>query len=127
VSAGLGIVSVVAAVVFVRSLTDSRTMPLPGVPASIVHVRLAGVASVLSASSVALTSNVCVPADNPEYVFGELQSLKLPSSRRHSNVDPASLEEKVKEALVLVVVPDGPAAIMVSGGVVSAGSVELLA
>jgi hypothetical protein len=62
--------------------------------------------------------------DNPEYAFGELQELKLPPSRRHSNVDPASLEEKVKDALVLVVVPDGPSTIVVSGGVVSAGGVD---
>jgi hypothetical protein len=82
---------------------------------------------VLPAWSVARTSKVCVPVDNPEYSFGEVQDPKLPSSRRHWNVDPASLEEKVKEALLLVVVPDGPAAIMVSGGVVSAGGVELLA
>jgi hypothetical protein len=82
---------------------------------------------VLPAWSVARTSKVCVPVDNPEYSFGEVQDPKLPLSRRHWNVDPASLEEKVKEALLLVVVPDGPAAIMVSGGVVSAGGVELLA
>ena len=116
----------VAAVVFEASLTDSRTMPLPGVSAVIVQVWLAGVASVLPAGSVALASNVCSPVDNPEYAFGELQELKLPPSRRHSNVDPASLEEKVKEALVLVVVPDGPSPIVVSGGVLSAGGVDPL-
>ena len=125
VLAGLGIVSVVAAVVFTLWVTDCRTMPLPGVPASIVQVRLAGEASVLPAASVALTSNVCDPVDNPEYDFGEVQEPKLPPSKRHSNVDPDSLEEKVKDALVLVVVPDGPSMIVVSGGVVSAAMVQV--
>jgi len=122
--AGLGIVSVVAAVVFDASVTDSRTMPLPGVSAVIVQVWLAGVVSLLPAGSVALTSKVCSPVDKSEYAFGELQELKLPPSRRQSNVDPASLEEKVKDALVLVVVSDGPSMIVVSGGVVSAGGVD---
>jgi hypothetical protein len=118
VLAGLSIVSVVAAVVFTFSVAGPRTMPLPGVPASIVQVRLAGEASVLPAASVALTWNVCPPVDKLEYAFGELQVLKLPPSRAHSNVDPSSLEEKVNDALVDVEV-GGSEVIVVCGGVVS--------
>ena len=38
---------------------------------------------------------------------------------RHSKLEAASLEEKLKLALVAAVEPDGPALIAVSGGVVS--------
>ena len=40
----------------------------------------------------------------------------------HSKVEPDSLEENVKVALVELVVPEGPESIVVSGGVVSAAS-----
>src|SRR5690349_6071244 len=58
--AGLGILSVVAAVVLVAWLTDSRTMPAPppgGLDVTL-QVCVAGVGSVLPAGSVAQTLNV---------------------------------------------------------------------
>jgi hypothetical protein len=51
----------------------------------------------------------------------EVQGTKDPLSRLHSNVA-GSLAEKVKVALVLVVVPDGQVTSVVSGGVVSTGT-----
>ncbi len=43
----------------------------------------------------------------------------------HSNVDPASEEENVKLAELVLIVPDGPESIVVSGGVVSDGGAVL--
>ena len=45
--------------------------------------------------------------------------MKLPESSLHSNVEPDSLEENVKVALVELVVPEGPESIVVWGAVVS--------
>jgi hypothetical protein len=42
-------------------------------------------------------------------------------SSRHSNVEPVSDEEKVKLALPVVTMPEGPSLIAVSGAVVSGG------
>jgi hypothetical protein len=45
----------------------------------------------------------------------------VPASSLHSMVLPASSEEKVKLAELLLSVPEGPESMVVSGGVVSAG------
>jgi hypothetical protein len=50
-----------------------------------------------------------------------VQFAKLPPSSEHLNVEPASLEENVNVADVLVVGEAGPESIVVSGGVVSLG------
>ena len=91
-----------------------------------VHLRLAGLWSVLPALSVALTSKVWRPLDSLLYAFGEEQSLQSLSevlSRRHSNVEPLSEEEKLKlgDEEPVVLPWTGPEVIVVSGGVVSAG------
>ncbi len=86
-----------------------------------VHVRLAGVGSVFPAASVARTSKVWEPPESPVYDLGEVHALHAPPSRRHWNVEPASLDVNEKLADGEVTVPDGPEVIVVSGGVVSAG------
>jgi hypothetical protein len=43
----------------------------------------------------------------------------------HSKVDPASEEENVNEAEVLLTLPDGPESMVVFGGVVSGGGAVL--
>jgi len=43
----------------------------------------------------------------------------------HSKVDPASVEENVNEADVLLTVPEGPESMAVFGGVVSGGGAVL--
>jgi hypothetical protein len=48
-------------------------------------------------------------------VMGDAQALKASRSRRHSKVEPGSLELKVKVADVLDVVPVGPDVIVVCG------------
>ena len=50
-----------------------------------------------------------------------MQAANAAPSRAHWKVEPASLEENVNVALVLVVVEGGPELIVVSGGVVSGG------
>jgi hypothetical protein len=79
------------------------------------------VASVLRAASVALTEKVWVPLAKPVYFLGEEQALKVPLSREHSKVLPASEEEKVNEALFCFMVSEGPESMVVSGEVVSCG------
>jgi hypothetical protein len=94
--------------------------PPPPPPVETVHDRDAGEASVLPAASVARTSNVCAEAARPEYAFGDEHAPQLPPSSRHWNDEPDSVELKSNDADVLDTVPDGPAVIDVSGGVVSA-------
>ena len=50
---------------------------------------------------------------------------KAPLSSLHSKVDPASEEENVNEAEVLLTLPDGPELMVVFGGVVSGGGAVL--
>ena len=78
---------------------------------------LAGVGSVFPAGSVARTSSAWAPTESPEYVAGLVQDVKVPPSRLHWNVDPASLEVKVKAAPVLLLGLGGPEVTVVSGGV----------
>src|SRR5919204_3303034 len=83
-----------------------------------VQVRLAGVASVLPAESVAATENVWVPAARSEYACGDVQGAAAALSSEQANVA-ASVAVKEKVALVVETVPVGPSVIVVSGGVVS--------
>src|ERR1041384_5877252 len=90
--------------------------PLPG---EIVQERVAGVGSALPIVSVAHTAKVWLPADRLVTVQGEEQGSAGPApSTWHWNVD-GSLAENVKLAKAFVVVPDGPVAMVVLGGVVS--------
>ena len=80
-----------------------------------VQLALAGLGSMWPNGSVARTSKVCVPFARAEYVMGDVQALKASRLRRHSKVEPGSLELKVKVADVLDVVPVGPDVIVVCG------------
>ena len=93
-------------------------MFVSGGVASTVKVRLAGVGSVLLAGSVARTSKVCAPSDSADVVNGVVQAAKAAASMRHWNVEPASVEVKVKVGVLsLVVLPAaGPPVMEVSGG-----------
>ena len=85
-----------------------------------VNERVAGVASVLPASSVARTATVCGPLDSAAVVHGLVQSAHAPESTRHSNTAPAS-DVKAKVGVLSVIVPVGPEVIVVSGAVPSGG------
>ena len=52
-------------------------------------------------------------------VNGEVQLANVPESTRHSNVEPVSVEVNVNVGVLSLVGPDGPAVMLVSGGVVS--------
>ena len=88
-------------------------------PVATVKVRLAGVASVLPAPSVARTSKVCAPSDSVAVVKGVGQAAKAAPSTRHSKVESASVDVKVNVGVESVVVlpPAGPAVMLVFGGV----------
>ena len=85
-----------------------------------VKLRVAGEVSVLLDGSVARTSKVCGPGSKRRgRVRGRCRAKTAPSSTRHSKVEPASVEVKVKVGVVSVVGPEGPELIVVSGGLVS--------
>ena len=90
-----------------------------GATVSTLKLRSAGVGSVLAAGSVARTAKVWLPSGSEARVFGDEQAANEPPSTLHSNVEPASFEEKLKVGVGLLVGPEGPESIVVSGGVVS--------
>ena len=90
-----------------------------GAAVSTVKLRDAGVASTLPAVSVARTSNVCAPSASDAVVCGELQEAHAPASTRHSNVEPAWLDENANVGVASFVGPDGPLSIVVCGAAVS--------
>ena len=53
----------------------------------------------------------------------KVQAPQEPESSEHWKLEPLSVAEKARLAVVAVVVPEGPELIVVSGGVVSAGGV----
>ena len=93
---------------------------------SSVKVRLAGVASVLPAASVARTEKVCGPSVSVAVVCGELHAVKASLSTRHSKLAPGS-DEKSNVGVASRVNPVGPASIVVSGGIVSTVNVRVAA
>ena len=99
-------------------------MVVSGAVVSTVKARLAGEASTLPAASIARTSNVCGPSLSADVVNGVVQAAKVPASTRHWKVESAWLEVKENVGVLSFVGPDGPAVIVVSGGVVSTVNVR---
>src|SRR5688500_11254817 len=75
-------------------------------------------------ASKARTRNWCTPTPRSVYGIGERHVLKEPPSSEHWNVEPSSVDENAKLALVLAVSAGGPdnGSIVVSGAVVSGGA-----
>ncbi len=90
-----------------------------GTDVSTVHVRVAGDASMLPATSTALTANVCAPSARPPNATGVEQAAKLAASSLHSNATPVSVDENAKLADVALTDPVGPAVSVVDGAVTS--------
>jgi hypothetical protein len=107
------------ALVLVVVAGGAESIVVSGATLSIVQPWLAAVASAFPAASDARTRNWCVPAASPVYARGEPQAEKVAPSSEHSNVDPGSLDEKLKLALVLEVKDGGAEEIVVSGATVS--------
>lgn len=106
------------AVAFV-GLAGAVSMVVLGGVVSTIQERVAGVVSTLPAVSMALTPNVCEPSLRLEYAHGDVQAEYRAPSRLHWNVEPASLELKLKLAEVELVTAGGADVIVVSGGAVS--------
>ena len=90
---------------------------------STLKLRAAAVGSVLAAASVARTSKLWEPSESGEggvwVAPGPLQGAKAAESKRQAKLDPASEEWKEKLGEGLLVGPEGPESIVVSGGVES--------
>ena len=75
--------------------------------------------SVFPAMSVARTWKVCGPSPSVGRMSGVMQGLYAPPSTEHSNVAPASFEEKPKVGVALELGSLGFAPIVVFGAIVS--------
>jgi hypothetical protein len=107
------------ALVLEVSAGGAAPIVVSGAAVSIVQLWIAGVPSGLPAASLARTWNWWAPAARLVYCRGDEQAVKVAPSSEHSNVEPASLAEKEKLALVLDVSAGGAAPIVVSGAAVS--------
>src|SRR2546421_153284 len=91
-----------------------------GAVVSMIHVKVAGVASTLPAGSGAGAASGWSPAASPEKLTGLLQPLKVAApSRRHSKVTLPSFDENEKVAVDWLVLGGGDVLIDVSGATVS--------
>jgi len=97
-----------------------------GAARSIVHVYVAGVASVLPAGSMARTLKVWLPAASPLYELGDVQAAYAAPSRLQAKVDPASVAVNANVAAVWFVGFAGLDEIVVFGAVVSTVTVRAL-
>ena len=92
---------------------------VPGGVVSTIQDRLAGERSVFCAGSTARTLKVCGPWRRPETLFGETHAENPAPSSEQSNVDPASVDEKVRVASLEFTCPEGPESMDVFGAVTS--------
>ena len=74
---------------------------------STVKARVAGVASVLPAASMARTETLCAPSASADVVHGLVQLAHAPASTRHWKV-PASVDVKSNVGVLSLVVPSAP-------------------
>src|SRR5690242_8363882 len=95
-----------------------------GLVVSRCHVHVSGDASVLPAASVARTSSVCALSVRPATLCGLVQGDQVPPSTRHSNVEPASVELKLKLGVATLDGSAGLAVIVVSGAVRSTSTLR---
>src|SRR5262245_12168542 len=102
-----------------ESGSESATTTRAGAAVSTVKLREAGVWSVLPAGSVARTWKLWGPSLREAVVSGLEQGAQEPESTRHSKLDPAWSESKVKVGVGSLVGPVGPVRMAVSGSAVS--------
>ncbi len=96
---------------------------MDGAAVSMIQLRLAGLASILPAVSMALTFRVWGPPLREEKVWVELQAFQPKLSRLHWKAGLVSeeLKEKLGEVLLVRLPSAGPEEMVVSGAVVSEG------
>jgi hypothetical protein len=97
-----------------------ESMVVSGVLVSTVNEPVAAVGSALPAASVAVTEKVYVPSTRSLNASGEVQAVAVPvavpgPSSRHEKVEADSDEVKANDGALLLVAPDGPEVIVVSG------------
>jgi hypothetical protein len=102
-----------------------ESIVVSGIVVSVVHVYVAGDASVFPAWSVARTSKVWLPSASDGSVCGLVQDAQLPPSTRHANVEPASLELKLNVGVSSLDGSGGFESIVVCGGVLSMRRLEM--
>src|SRR5690242_7862762 len=103
----------------VSLLFGPPTNMMSGATVSTVNETVAGVGSVLPASSVACTENVWAPCARFVALNGEVQGCIDAPSRLHVYVTMFSFAVNEMLTLAIGTVPLGPAVIVVSGGVAS--------
>ncbi len=92
---------------------------ISGAAVSTLQVRSAGVGSALPAPSRLRARRTCSPSPSSSRSTVGVQASQSPESSRHSNVEPASVDVRVRRALALRSSPDGPESMAVSGACVS--------
>jgi hypothetical protein len=100
-------------------LLGAAVTVVSGAAVSTVQVKVAGLASVLPAGSVARTLKVCEPSARPVYGCGLVQAEKPPPSSWQAKVEPGSLEVKSNAALAEAVSAGGFEVIVVFGATAS--------
>src|SRR5437899_10420441 len=86
------------ALVLLGSAGGLVVMVVSGAVVSMVQVKLAGVASMFPAGSIARTWKVWLPAASALYLFGLVHAANAPPSSLHSKVLPALVAVKLKVA-----------------------------
>jgi hypothetical protein len=107
------------AVVWFVGFAGPAVIVVFGAVRSTVQVCCAGEPSTFPAGSVARTLKVWLPPASPVYVWGDAHAAKAEPSRLHWNVEPASVDVKVKDAVVWFVGLVGALVTDVSGAVTS--------
>src|SRR5436309_16094141 len=100
-------------------------MVVSGAVVSMVQLKLAGVRSTLPTVSIARTWKVWLLAATALYRCGLVQAPNAAPSSLHSNVLPASVAVKLKDAEVLFVSVAGLLVMVVSGAVMSTVQLRL--
>ena len=106
----------------VESLPGSagpESIEVSGASVSIVHVKLAALASSLPAASTAATVKVCSPSPSPEWDTGLGQGVATPASSTQAKLEPGSFDANEKLASGSLVSRAGDSVIEVSGATVS--------
>src|SRR5688572_31582934 len=97
-----------AAVVLVVVAGGPETIVVSGRPASTVHDHSSGDWSTTPIGVTARTSSRCSPSLRPVSSYGLGHATNGPRSSAHSKVEPLTLEEKTKFAVLPLNSPSGP-------------------
>ena len=114
-SAGSSDLRTNAAAVLVVVAAGPETIVVSGTPWSTFHDHSSGVVSRIPYRLLARTSSVCSPSGRSPSRSGDAHGNQRPRSIAHSNVEPASVDEKTNLAGPLMISASGPMSIVVSG------------